>query len=228
MRRRTKLAWALGGGVAAYAATLRPWHLRWGATGAELTQSWPGDDLIPEPRRDVTHAMTIAAPAAIVWAFIVQIGQDRAGYYSYSWLENLFRADIHNMDHIVPEYQKRVVGDTVWMARKDRYGGKGRMVVAHLEPCKSMVLIDPESWDAPQRGKTAVKGLWAFHVREIDKSTTRLVIRGRAGQLSRVADLMDYFFWEPAHFVMERKMMLTVRALAEREAQGQSQERKSR
>jgi hypothetical protein len=220
MRRRTKQALVtLCGGLATYVFALRPWHLRWGATEAELIQCWPGDEMIPHPRRQVTHAITIAAPAATVWALIVQIGQDRAGYYSYSWLENLFGADIHNIDRIVPEYQQRQVGDIVWMAPKDRYGGQGRMVVALLEPGKSMVLVDPESWDISQDGEAA-KGLWAFHVREIDNSTTRLVIRGSTGEKSRGADLMDYLFWEPAHFFMERKMMLTVRELAEREARG--------
>lgn len=220
MRRRTRQSLAaMCGGLATYVFALRPWHLRWGATDAELNHSWPGDEMIPSPRRKATHAITIAAPAATVWALIVQIGQDRAGYYSYSWLENLFGAGIHNMDRIVPQYQQRQVGDSVWMAPKERYNGQARMVVAHLEPGKSMVLIDPQSVDAFQDGESA-KVLWAFHVRESDSRTTRLVIRWRTGERSRGADLMDYLFWEPAHFVMERKMMLTLRQLAERETRG--------
>jgi hypothetical protein len=151
-----------------------------------------------------------------VWAYIVQIGQDRAGYYSYSWLENLFGADIHNIDHIVPEYQQRQVGDTVWMAARDKYRGEARMTVVRLEPGHSMVLVDPQDWKALQRGDSATRGIWAFHVREMDENTSRLIIRGRTGKKPLMSDLLDYIFWEPAHFVMERKMMNTVRWLSEK------------
>ena len=51
----------------------------------------------PNAVQTVTHAITITAPASSVWPWILQIGQDRAGYYSYSWLENLFGAEIHNI-----------------------------------------------------------------------------------------------------------------------------------
>jgi hypothetical protein len=29
---------------------------------------------------------------------------------------------------------------------------------------------------------------------------------------------VNYIFWEPAHFVMERKMLLTIKSLAEKSA----------
>ena len=54
----------------------------------------PGD---AEPRdlaRELQHAVTIDAPADEVWAWLVQLGQDRAGFYSYDWLERAFGARV--------------------------------------------------------------------------------------------------------------------------------------
>jgi hypothetical protein len=68
---------------------LRPWHLTWGATDAELDMSLPGDGLAP--RVAAMHAVTIEAPASAVWPWLVQIGQDRGGFYSYTWIENPVR-----------------------------------------------------------------------------------------------------------------------------------------
>ena len=71
----------------AYDRFLRPWHQHWGMTPDELNRSWPGDELVPNACGDATHAVTINAPPSQIWPWIVQIGQDRAGFYSYTQLE---------------------------------------------------------------------------------------------------------------------------------------------
>src|SRR5512146_2147654 len=93
-----------------YALAVRPWMLDWGATPAEIQRVWPGDELSPRTRYRHLRAITINAPAEQVWPWILQIGQDRAGYYSYTWLENVFRAEMHNTYRLVPEWQERHVG----------------------------------------------------------------------------------------------------------------------
>lgn len=94
-------------GAAAYLALgrlLRPWYSRWGATDAEVRASLPGDELVPSPRAQSTWAVTIEAPPDAVWPWLVQMGQDRAGFYTYEWFENVvLRLDIHNAARIVPE-----------------------------------------------------------------------------------------------------------------------------
>ncbi len=35
--------------VAAYLFLIKPWHLRWGATDAEIERAMPGDDEIKNP-----------------------------------------------------------------------------------------------------------------------------------------------------------------------------------
>ena len=65
-----------------YAFAVRPWHLRMGSTKDEVQRSLPGDDLVPNPKFVWNQAITINAPAAEVWPWLVQIGNQRAGWYS--------------------------------------------------------------------------------------------------------------------------------------------------
>lgn len=114
------LATALGGAaaLATYAFFIRPRHLRWGATAEEVKMPLPGDELLEHPKLNATHAITIDAPVADVWPWLVQVGQNRAGFYSYTWLENLVGCAMHNANQIVPEWQELKVGDEVWLHPK--------------------------------------------------------------------------------------------------------------
>ena len=63
---------------AAYAAVIRPRLLRWGATDEEVIRPYPGADLIPDGTRSATNAITVNAPAAKVWPWLVQMGYGTA------------------------------------------------------------------------------------------------------------------------------------------------------
>src|SRR5919202_2493215 len=128
-----------------YLAGLHPWLIGWGATPAERAMALPGDDLVPAPAWQTTRAITIRAPAAAVWPWLIQHGQDRAGFYSYTWLENLVGADIHNADTVHPDWQARAVGEAIPMMRPDTAGAAGLgeasvMRVAGVEPGWALVL----------------------------------------------------------------------------------------
>ena len=211
MRTRTWIAAALGvaaAGGAAYVTKVNPRIKRWGATDAELDRAWSGDDFVEAGARSrATRAVTVNAPAEAVWPWIVQLGQDRAGFYSYTVLENLVGADMHNTDWIVPEWQRREVGDVVWLARPDRYRGYGHQRVATLEPGRSMALTGERDWTALQHGAKA-SNAWTFTVEPIAARRSRLVIHSVATRVDPLFDLI--------HFVMERKMMLRIKDLAER------------
>lgn len=100
----------------AYLLIVRPWHTSWRATSQDVPKRLPGDELVPNLTLESTRAITIRAPAEEVWRWLVQLGQDRGGFYSYDRLENLAGADIHNVDWIVPQMQHLKVGDFVPMA----------------------------------------------------------------------------------------------------------------
>jgi hypothetical protein len=196
-------------------AALRPWYLHWGATGAELEGAQPGDDLSPNVRTVATHAITIQAPPLQVWPWIVQTGENRAGFYSYTWLENLVLADMHNADRIVPEWQTRQVGDTVWLARKDRYRGAGRTLVAVYEPAHAMVLVSPRDYEKLLRQGPPITGTWTFILEPQGENASRLIMRTRGTSTGWRERAFDYCIFDPAHFIMERGMLLGIKHRAE-------------
>lgn len=202
--------WAFGALALAYlaaAVVMRPTSIRWGTTPVERTASLPGDEVFPaNANYHIDHAVTIHAPASAVWPWLVQLGQDRAGFYSYDWLERAIGADIHNADRIHPEWQARAVGDTIFATQRSyfggRFGGLGWRVNV-MEPAR---VIGLENWGT-------------FVLQPIDSVTTRLIVRTRGDAPPGVASFLfaalDVFVFEPAHFIMERGMLLGIRRRAE-------------
>jgi hypothetical protein len=195
---------------------MRRWGMGWGATLEELARVWEGDELSPDATAIATRAITIKAPAATVWSWLIQIGQDRAGFYSYTWLENLFRCAMPRVERIVPEWQHRALGDIVWLAPRDRYDGEARQRVVRIDPGRVLSLASPSDWGRVLRKETSLGGTWTFILVPVDGNTTRLVVRSRGPE---APTLLQRLFWsfvfDPAHFIMERRMMLRLRMLAE-------------
>ena len=199
-----------------YALFIRPWLLHWGATADEIDEALAGDELVRDPRSESTRAVTIEAPPADVWPWLVQMGQGRGGLYSYDWLENLVGCEIHSEYRVVPELQRLEVGDRIRLVPPSR--ADLALVVAIVEPERALVLRTPESVTEPV-APGLPNATWAFVVRPLAGGRTRLVVRWRSefapglrGQLTCRAGL------EPIQFVMERKMLLGIKQRAEQHA----------
>ena len=164
--RRTCLAVAARSGLAAawlfvYLRRVEPWLRRWGTTEAEHVAPLAVDDLVEPGARSITRAITVHAPIDDVWPWLIQIGRDRAGFYSYRCLENLVGAGMHNASYVHPDWQQRQPGDSVWLASKARWRERGRQVAALVEPPRAFVLVSPADWARLQSGERA-SGAWAF------------------------------------------------------------------
>src|SRR5438445_2727155 len=123
---------------------------------------------------------------------------------------------MRNTFRIVPEWQQRAIGATVWFGSPKRFGGRARMVAALVEPMRSLVPVTPSDWELIRAGKEGLDTTWAFSLQRKGVNTTRLVARLRsAANVTLVQRAIHFLFWEPAHFVMERKMLLTIKKLAE-------------
>jgi hypothetical protein len=203
----------------AAAIMLRPLFLprlrRWGATDQEVGRSLPGDDLVPQSRAGYTQAITVRAPVAAVWPWLLQIGQGRGGFYSYEVLENLVGCDIHNADRILPEFQELQAGDGVRLHPK-----VPAIPVATLEPQQTLLLYGSEQiGQKPDRAaKTAeyFATTWLFQVEALADGGTRLISRYRLGYTARFGNDLAYRgFVEPISAVMQRKMLLGIKARAE-------------
>ncbi|MGD0694580.1 MAG: hypothetical protein ABSB82_06960 [Terriglobia bacterium] len=207
--------------VITYLEVIRPWHLRWGATGEEARQPLPGDDLVVIPRLQATHAVTINAPPAQIWPWLVQMGQGRGGLYSYDWLENLFGLNIHSADRILPEYQSLKPGDVIPLEP----GGTGPPVVA-VWPGHALVLGGKISGGVGGRGspfelhdknpESYMACSWIFFLQPVDATTTRLIERFRLDWSEGWKyTLLNRVILEPVSFIMGRKMLLGIKRRAE-------------
>lgn len=196
-------------GLAAYAS--RRYFHDWGATKAECAADLPGDELVPGRAEVTTRAVTVEAPADEVWRWLVQIGQDRAGLYSYDWLENLAGLRIQSADDIHPEWQELAVGDAVrlvppgWLGLADGLS----MPVARIDPGRALVLRQAPGgpWD----------GVWSFHVHPLTATRCRLLSRGRTVHTHGPARAASEALDAVAAF-MTRRMLLGIKVRAERAA----------
>lgn len=213
---KTSLQLVTLGAVAAgaYALWVRPRTLYWGATPDEVSRILPGDELVTNPKLNITHAITINAPASSIWPWLVQLGQNRGGFYSLTWVENIMGLNIHNADSIHPEWQNLQVGDMVALAPN----GFG-IPVFIINPERCLVLHGAPGL-APTGAGEAPAGLkvsWGFYLEPIDALTTRLVERWRMDWIpSLQSDVVMHTFMEPGAFVMERAMLLGIKQRAEK------------
>jgi hypothetical protein len=202
---------------------VRPWMLNWGSTKSERRRRLPGDDIsndiVPAGMARHTRAVTIDAPPEAVWPWLVQVGDRRAGFYSYDWLERA-TGTVHYVEgkhaalRIHPELQDVQVGDRI------ATGSIG-----------TRLRIDaPVTVLAPNHA--LVMGTWAFVLEPVPGGRTRLLVRepypgwlrlavpARFGLLRALGAAIDYAVGEPLHFAMERKMLLGLKQRAE-QATGQ-------
>jgi len=206
-----------------YWLVIRPWLLRWGATDADARRSLPGDDLLPHPKMETTHAVTIRASAAEVWPWLVQIGHKRAGWYSYDWFHRLMGVagsvddDRCSARRVIPELQHLEVGDSVEIAP-----GMGFKVVA-IEPGRALVLhvaLDMRTWRPFDPAGTIpdayLNSSWVWFLDGVDEKTTRLIVRTRYDyNPSLLNALMMRGLMGPGGSVMERKTLLGIQQRAE-------------
>jgi hypothetical protein len=231
----TGTALALGA-LAGYRRIVRPWYEDWGVEPADADRLLPGDELIAGPTGGDTRGITIDAPAAAIWPWLVQMGFGRAGWYSYDALD-MRGASART---IVPEWQAIAVGETM------RTWPGGGFEVAQVEPDHALVLYLDDAIVARQEAEaraTAVGGLgadsttpglaasaailrtqpstfrasWAFVLEPLDGERTRLVERVRV-EYPEVAvwNRVTGPLFGVAVFLMTRRQLLGIRERAER------------
>jgi hypothetical protein len=180
-----------------YYAVLRRPVLTYGATGEEATARLPGDELLEDADGVSTRAIGIDAPADAVWPWLAQMGPSpRGGAYTYDWIENLFRLNMHSVDRVLAEFQHPQVGDTIGF-------GPNHMRFERVEPRRVLALRSEDgNW------------VWTFVLEERD-GATRLISRNRF-RLPSLAARIGMVPMEPGSLVMERKMLRGIKQRAER------------
>lgn len=214
-----KLAGTAGTAAVVYGGWVCPRLRRWGATHEEVAGPYPGAEVVPNGKRGSTMAVTINAPPERLWPWLVQLGGDRAGWYSWDHLDNAGRPSARAVH---PEWQDLAVGDSV-MYRTRRHGPVDAWEVAALEPHRFLGLhglsdlrgrpLDPRR----PRPSAYTEGLWGFLLDELPGGRTRLVIGGyeafRPQWLGRVA---SYWLSPLLVWVMQARMMTVLKRNVER------------
>lgn len=188
--------------IIGYVTLLRPWQRHWGATGAEVAGSLPGDSIIARPVHVTTRAITIAAPPDLVWPWLVQMGYRRGGLYSYDRLDRWFGVlDRPSADSILPALQGLRAGDSIPIG-----AGPG-WPVALLRPNRTFLLHI-------RQGDVDVT--WVFELLPRGTDSTRLVTRVRASAALTLGRRIQLTVLDPAEFLMVRRMLLGLKARGER------------
>jgi hypothetical protein len=224
MRFGRKIPVAAAVAAVIYGRWVRPRLWRWGATDEEVGGSYPGADLVPDGERGATMAVTIEAPPDQVWPWLVQMGGDRGGWYSWDRLDNGGRP---SATQVHPEWQDLALGDYLkyWM----RGAAVDAWEVAALEPNRFLGLrgltdlrgrnLDPKQ----PRPSGYIEGLWGFLLNELPGGRTRLVIGGyQAIRPPWVGRLVFYWFYIPVTWIMQARMLTVLKRNIERAADKRS------
>ena len=191
-RRKFRVYWAfLSPGIILVRSAMLP------LLKAAAERKWrvEGDDILSDAHAQLTHAATIDAPPRDVWPWLLQMGCQRAGWYSWDVLDN---AGVRSADRIIPELQHLAVGD-VLPARP--VGAEGFKVL-RVVPERALVL----DGTSPQWA-----GTWAFELQPLGSNKTRLVTRYRASYPPNARMSMMLPVLAAVHAFMERKQLRTIK-----------------
>ncbi|HEY6013512.1 MAG TPA: hypothetical protein VIU37_05885 [Candidatus Limnocylindrales bacterium] len=223
----------LGAIVSAAVAAVRGldrWRSSWGVDPADVDRMLPGDDLVPDPSHTETRGIDIGAPPSAVWPWLVQMGYERAGWYSYDQLDMKGRS----ADTILPDLQSIKVGDILPTfpggGFEVRVVDDGRALAVYTDTA----ITTAQAAAFAERQATVPLGLrasgtfmrstppdfaasWAFVLDPLPGGRTRLIERvrvwyGAGTPLSGVATPVFGF----GVFLMTRRQMLGIRDRAER------------
>jgi len=172
------------------------------------TKYLPGDELITNTKYAMTHRVNIEAPPSIAWKYLMQLGCDRAGWYSVDWLDN---AGVQSTDHLVKEWGDRNVGD-----RLAATPGRDSFFEVYKIEHEKYFVIGGEL----KTSESFFKSTWSFVLEPIGEDATHLIVRAKMKMSPEWKEwFMGNIFYPPVHGIMEAMQLKTIKRYAERDAQ---------
>lgn len=182
------LPWLIGAG--AYLLFLRPQMKKWGTRLGEAQRRLPGDEIVPAPNFQMTHAVNIDAPPEAVWPWLAQIGRERTGYYGLDFLYNQGIPSVSFIRQDIPAPAAGMLMD-------------GGFCIMDVEPNRKLLFGGFELQMPPG----IVQDTTALYLLERRRDgSTRLLVRRRAfryglpGTVYNLADEVVYFVFMMQQF----------------------------
>lgn len=227
--------------TASSAYLLRRLGRRWGASDDEVHRLMPADELIPHPMVETTHAVTVQASASEVWPWLVQMGMDRAGWYSDpEWWDGLAERvlwsflksdektgysirDEPSAGRIIGKFQNLKVGDILLDGPPDTAFFTVRVMeknwVLALYSNSHIRYIVPHFLRDNPNVNIQGEFSWVFILDEIDAHATRLILRTRINYGPRMFRIVTRPFFWPIDFVLARKTLWGIKWRVEQRRQ---------
>jgi len=172
------------------------------------TRELAGDKIVPNAKYADTDHINIEAPVSIVWRYLMQLGCDRAGWYSIDWLDH---GGVPSIDHLVNDWEDRKVGERLSATPKQ----DSFFEVYEVEHEKHFVI----GGEAEKMGGP-FKTSWAFVLEPIGEDATHLITRAKMELSPKWMEwIMGEIFYPPVHGLMEAVQLKTIKRYAERDAQ---------
>lgn len=171
----------------------------WGATDAERSEAWPCDERMPDADEAYLRAVAVRAPAAIAFRWLCQL---RVAPYSYDALDNGFR---RSPRRLTPGLEQLEAGQRFMQIFELLAFTPGRDLTLRIHDPRARALFGEVvlTYAALPTGSDRCRLCCKLLVR---------YPRGPARVMRLVLPWGDLF--------MMRKQLLTLRALAERDARG--------
>jgi hypothetical protein len=192
-------------------------------TDEEKKKRLPGDELLgaESNRMRGSLAVTVNASPEKIWPYLAQLGQRRAGFYAFDWLERLFSFHIYNTYTAIEEWQNMYVGEYIFYHQN----GIGSEVKAFKKDEYFASLSDsrnPSKFQGafafvPPLGLKYFAWSWNFILENMGGGKTRFFTRCDAvfEPFDGIHKGVVAFLLGIPSFVMCKAMLLTIKACAE-------------
>lgn len=173
----------------------------WGATPAEAAAQLPGDERLPGAPIKWNHAETIRALPEAVWPWIAQMGDERAGFYSYTFIERAVDPTpgrYVNASSLHPEWQNPTTGMSIIQTQLD---------IVAIEPGKYLL--------ASASKENPLGWTWLWYITPTADGQTRLNVHMRIQPPPGPENPVLNTFIGLGAFIMERNMMTGLKVRAE-------------
>jgi len=175
--------------------------------GPALPDDWrplPGDEILSANKVQKTHAVVLEASPHHVWPWLIQMGAERGGWYSFDSLDNGGRP---SATHIIAGLQHLSVGDIIPALPKSKEG----FAVLRIEPERELILGSSSLLPGSPKDSSGWGTTWAFVLEPIGSDATHLVVRVRANydpsfKMTLLTPLIGI-----VHEIMERRQLYNLR-----------------